>query len=140
MTAPQDPEAYIRSVEAFSRRAFSYRAEIIDLLATCRARGQQQMFDDLVFNAKFVSNALAILKRVGADNADAAKLGAELREMLEKTTTLLRTIVKESPDPGRQKFLDAFLTLSQSSMSNLTVLLAELSWVKNFMLDKNPSR
>jgi hypothetical protein len=135
-----DPQAFIAEAERFSGRTFRYRAEMTALLELSRARGQQQLFDDLVFHAKFVTNALQILKRVGADNADAVQLGAELNSMLEKTMTLLRTIIKESPGEFRQHILDDFLSLSQTSMTNLTALLAELAWVKNFMLDTRRAR
>ena len=135
-----DPQAFIAEAERFAHRSFRYRTEMATLLELSRARGQQQLFDDLVFHAKVVTNALQILKRVGADNADAVQLGAELNSMLEKTMTLLRTIIKESPGEFRQHLLDDFLALTQASMTNLTALLAELAWVKNFLLDKRASR
>ena len=140
MTMPQDSETFLRSVEQFAGKSFRYRREILELLDLSLARSQRQLFDDLVFNAKFITNALNILKRVGADNADAAKLGAELGEMMEKTTTLLRTIIKEAPEGPRQHFLDSILALNQGAMTNLTGLLAELSWVKNYQLDHRPPR
>lgn len=135
-----DPASWIRAAETFAARMFRHRDDITLLLETCRARNQQQLFDDLVFNAKFITNALQILKRVGADNADAAKLSVELREMMEKTSTLLTTIIKEIPDARRQRFLDTFLALSQPAMAELMTLLAELAWVKNFMLDQRSPR
>jgi predicted Zn-dependent peptidase len=135
-----DAAAFIGAAEAFAARAFRYRDDMTFLLEACRARHQQQLFDDLVFYAKFITNALQILRRVGADNADAVKLSAELRDMLEKTTTLLRTIVKEEPGERRQRFLDTFLALSQPSMAELTALCAELAWVKNYMLDQRAPR
>ncbi len=140
MTSPEEPRAFIAAAEAFAQRSFQYRREMVTLLELSRARAHEQLFDDLVFHAKFVTNALHILKRVGADNADAVPLGAELNRMLEKTSTILRTIIKESPGEFRQHILDTFLTLSQSSMASLTALLAELSWVKNYMLDARSPR
>jgi hypothetical protein len=138
--SPSDPAGFVRAAEAFASRPFHYREEITGLLEYCRQRGQQQLFDDLVFNAKFITNAFQILRRVGADNADTAKLSVELRDMMEKTTTILRTIVKEMPAERRARYLDAFLDLSHGSLGELTALLGELAWVKNYMLDERRAR
>jgi hypothetical protein len=99
-----------------------------------------QAMEDVVFNAKFITQALNVLKRVGPGNNDTAKLSAELNQMMEKTGTLLRTIMKESPEERKQHFLSTFLSLTGESMNNFTGLLYELHWMKNYLLDqKKPS-
>ncbi len=92
--------------------------------------------EDVVFNAKFITQALNVLKRVGPGNNDTAKLSGELNQMMEKTGTLLRTIMKESPEDMKQHFLGTFLSLNGESMNNFTGLLYELHWIKNYMLDQ----
>lgn len=134
--APADADDFVRAAEAYAGRTFRFRDDISGLLEHARARGHQQLFDDLVFNAKFITNAFQILRRVGADNADTAKLTVELRDMMEKTTTILRTIVKEMPEERRARYLSTFLDLSHGSLGDLTALLGELAWVKNYMLDR----
>jgi phosphoglycerate-specific signal transduction histidine kinase len=138
--ASSDAAGFVRAAEAFASRTFRFREEITGLLEHCRQRGQQQLFDDLVFNAKFITNAFQILRRVGADNADTAKLSVELRDMMEKTTTILRTVVKEMPAERRARYTSAFLDLTHGSLGELTALLAELAWVKNYMLDERRAR
>ena len=87
-------------------------------------------------SAKFITGAMQVLRRVGADSADAAKRANELRDMMEKTTTLVRTIVKEMPEAERQPLLDRFLAPTQDSLGEFALLLGELTRVKNYMLDQ----
>ena len=50
----------------------------------------------------------------------------------------MKTLVKESADPVKQKIVGTFLRLDQESMTAFMELLRELAWVKNWMVDGKP--
>ena len=136
MTPGMKTGQYLDAVEAFSGKKFQFRGEIGMLLECATARNMHQVFEDITFLAKFVTNASGVLKRVGPSHADAAKLVGEFKDNLEKVSTLLRTLVKEEPADARQQLLSRFFSLSHDSLDNLLVLLSELSRIKNYTLDQ----
>lgn len=97
-----------------------------------------QLFEDLVFLAKFLSKTYDLLRRIGPDGDGFQKISAEFQANLEKANTLVKTLVKESPESLKTKTVDRFLRLDQESMMAFMDLLRELAWVKNWMVDGKP--
>jgi hypothetical protein len=139
MTLRPETESYLDGVEQFVGKQFRYRSEIGLLIELAEARTMKQVFDDITFFAKFVSNAYIILKRVGPASKDIEKMSLEFKDKLEKVSTLLRTLIKEEQTDAKQQFVTRFLSLSNDSMNNLLELLYELSWIKNYSLDQKRS-
>lgn len=129
-------EQYLDSVEQHSHRTLHRRADIAFLLKAATTTPLQQLFEEITFQAKFVTNALHILQRIGTGTEDTIKLTSELNVGLEKVASMLRTLVKESPADVRQQFLQTYLAISPESLANLTSLLEELRLIKNFELDR----
>ena len=134
--ASPETEALLNNVELRSGKKFTCHVEIACLLDTAAARELPQMMEDILFYSKFITKASGILWRVGPSADETAKLAAEFRETIEKTSTLIRTLIKESPPEVKNHFVGKFLVLSQSSMETFLVLCKELSLVKNYLLDK----
>jgi len=133
-------EAFLDEVERASGNTFSRRADVGTLRELAHDCGKQQVFDDILFLAKFVSRAAKILGRPGLQTDDTAKLSAEFADQMEKASTLMRTLVKESPDETKEHFLSVYLSLRNESFQNLLDLFRELSWVKNFQVDASRDR
>ena len=127
---------FLDEVEHFAHRKFRYRKDIEQLVELTRRHKMQQVFDDVVFYAKFISNAYAVLNRSGTPSEDTLKLSNEFKEILEKTATLLRTMIKEGPDDVKQHVTMTYLSLTNDSMNAFLSLLYELSWIKNYILDE----
>ncbi len=96
------------------------------------------MLEDLVFIAKFLSKTYDLLRRIGPDGEGFQKISAEFQANLEKANTLVKTLVKESPDALKQNIVDKYLRLDQESMTAFMELMRELAWVKNWILDGKP--
>lgn len=136
MNIRKETETYLDTVEEYTHRKFRFRDEVGVLVDLAATRTMERLFDDILFLAKFVSNANAILKRTGTGSEDTVKLSAEFKENLEKASSLLRTLVKEAPEEIKQHFLSSFFSLSRDGMNNLLALLYELTWIKNYKLDR----
>lgn len=132
-----ETESFLQVVEQHARQRFRNRADVALLYEAASTPPLQQVFFDITFQAKFVTHAVQILKRVGAGSDDAQRLGIELNQALEKVSTLLRTLVKELPEETKQEFVQRYLSLSQEGMANLLPLLSELQWIKNYQLDRD---
>ena len=97
-------ESFIQNLEIYANRKLSFPKEIAWLLDFAR-HGMQQAFDDAIFHAKFVVKTQEIMKRIGPGGDGFDKLSAEFKVSLEKTTTLLKTLVKEAPEETKRNFM-----------------------------------
>ena len=135
MTIRPETVAFVDAVEKFANRRFRFRHEVTIIIELAEAHKMNQAFQDITFLAKFVSNAYHILKRTGMDSEETQKLSVQFKENLEKTSTLLRTLIQKAPEEEKRTLAHRFLSPSQDGMTTLLSLLYELSWVKNYLLD-----
>ena len=129
-------EEYLTEVEKAAQQKFRYRAQVSWLLTVVYARKLELVFEDVLFFSKFLSNAYSVLKREGVGSDTIGNLKQEFSVNLEKIHTLLRTIVKESEEPGRGEFIARFLSMTPECMEHLMALAKELTWIKNYNLDQ----
>lgn len=139
MTLRPETESYLSNVERFAKRTFRFRMEIGIIVELAATPSLRRALDDLLFIAKFVTNAFNVLKRVGSSTEDTVKLSAEFKDGMEKGSALLKTMVKEAPDDVKKIFLTKFLSHSHENLNDLLALFYELSWLKNYSLDNKPS-
>lgn len=123
------------NVEHFAQRKLRYRTHVAQLIELARERHQQRLFEDTIFLAKFLWNASGIMHRIGPADQGYPKLAAEFRDAVEKFSTLVKTLAKESPDEVKQSFILTFFAMTQESMDHLIALAADLSSVKNYIID-----
>lgn len=138
ITIRQETEQFLTDLEEFANRRFVHGREIGALLDEAREKGMMQVFEDLVFNAKFLSKTFDLLGRIGPDGEGFQKISQEFQTNLENANTQVKTLIKESPEPLKQRMVESFLRLDQQSMSAFMALVRELAWVKNWTLDGKP--
>lgn len=138
MTLRPETIRFLEDLEHFAGRKLMLREQVGQLLDLARGQGKMQVFEDLVFHAKFLSKSFDLMKRIGRDGDGYDKLAAEFQSGLEKTNALTKTLVKESPDQVKSRFIEDFFRLDQEGLSAFMNLLRDLSWVKNWMVDEKP--
>ncbi len=138
MEAHSDSQQFVEQLRIFASGRLNFPQEVTDLLDLSRDHHLEQVFLDAIFHAKFAVKTKDIMSRIGRDAQGYDKLSAEFQNSVEKTTTLLKTIFKEAPAETKQRFVNGFLRLDQESFGNLTKLLEDLSWVKNWEVDGRP--
>lgn len=135
MALRSETEQFITALELSANKKFRFREEIGLLLDEARRRGTMQVFEDLAFFAKFLSKSYDLMKRIGPDGEGYDKVAGEFRSTMEKSSTLLKTLVKETPDEVKRKFSQKFFGFDQESLSFLMSFMKEFAWVKNWMVD-----
>jgi hypothetical protein len=126
---------FVDDLQRYSNRKLVYPEEVGYLLDQATLRGLDQPLRDAIFHAKFAVKTREIMGRIGRDGEGFDKLSVEFENSIEKTSTLLKTIVKESPEEIKQHFIRDFFSLDQSSFGNFIRLLEDLGWVKNYEID-----
>ena len=130
-----ETERFLAALELSANRKFRFRSEIGILLDEARRAQKMQVFEDIAFFAKFLSKSYDLMKRIGPDGEGYDKVAGEFRSSIEKSTTLMKTLVKEAPDEIKQQFSGKFFHLDQDSLSALMSFMKELAWVKNWTVD-----
>lgn len=129
---------FLADLEVFAGRKLDRKAEIGILLDESRRSDRMQVFEDLIFFAKFLSKSFDLMRRIGPDGEGYGKVAAEFQTTMEKSTTLMKTLVKDLPEATKQEFTGKFFHLDQESLSFLMQLMRELAWVKNWTVDGKP--
>ncbi len=126
---------YLDELEKYARKNFVYRQEMGQLIELAWASNRTEVLEDAAFHAKFITRAFDIMRRIGKDAEGYSKMESEFKSSSEKALTLLRTLVKDSPDDLKQHFLKNFFSPSEENLPRVLQLLSELTWIKNWMVD-----
>lgn len=137
MTIRPETERFVNELEKYANLRLKYKEEIGLLLDQSAASGKREVFDDIVFFAKFIAKSQDLMKRIGPENEGYGKLASEFQSAIEKTTALMRTVVKDGPDEVKERFVEGFFRMDGESFASLMVFVRELAWVKNWMVDGN---
>ncbi len=129
---------FLADLQSHAGRQLNFPHEVGQILELARGHRLDQVFLDAIFHAKFAVKSKEVMGRIGADGEGFDKLATEFRNSVEKTSALLRTIVKESPDEIKQHFVRDFFGMDQESFANLLKLMEDLAWVKNWEVDGKP--
>ena len=134
--ANRDNDAFLDAVETFANRKFRYRSDLILLMNAAASHSAHGQFEEIIFLAKFLTNASNVLRRVGHPRDETGKLSDEFGQKLGQISNLIRALIAGISGEERLAFESRFTSLSQESMQRLMILLSELAWVKNFLLDR----
>jgi len=129
---------FIEELQRHFGRSLAFPQEVGYLLDQANENGLVELFRDAIFQAKFATKTREVMTRIGPDGEGFDKLSTEFRTSIEKTSTLLKTIIKESPDEIKQRFVKDFFSLDQLRFAQFIKLLEDLSWVKNWEVDGKP--
>jgi len=132
-------DSLLDDVERLAQRKLQYRAQISQLIEVARTRRRERLFEDAIFLAKFLWNANNLMHRIGPADQGFPKLSAEFRDALEKFSTTIKTLVKESPDDIKKSFISTFFATTQESLDHLLRLAGDLRWLKNYTIDTRQS-
>lgn len=138
-STPAETPELLDDVERFAERRFHYRSEIEILIQLATTNEQKKLFEEIIFLAKFLWSSYNVMQRIGPTGEGYTKLSSEFNDSLEKMTTLIKTLIRASPEDFKDKFKTLFFSISQGSMNNLLRLVADLSWLKNYSIDTRHS-
>ncbi len=135
MELQSQTKQFIENLQKEYGRTLSFPEEVCFLIDQTNMHRLDQPFRDAIFHAKFATKTREVMSRIGHDGEGYDKLSSEFQTSVEKASTLLKTIVKESPEEHKQQLVRNFFSLDQSSFSRLMKLFEDLSWIKNWEVD-----
>ena len=137
MPPEQNSAQFLDAVENHAGRKFQFRREVEFLIDSTGSPSASHSFEEIIFLAKFITNASNVLKRTGQSREETEKLSAEFKEKIGSVSALLAGLIGRASGDEQSSIVSRFLSPSFDSLNELLALLAELSWIKNYHLD-NP--
>ncbi|HWA06525.1 MAG TPA: hypothetical protein VG961_08255 [Ignavibacteria bacterium] len=126
--------------------------ELMVLIEIAAQSGKDKLFYDIQFSAKYLNGlgkilqsnvALTTQKKPGSNGeesqtADEAreKIMKEYKNNMVKFTNYLKDLLLDADEADRKEIEDKYLTLSRTSIVNLTTLIYDLSWLKRYLNSK----
>jgi hypothetical protein len=129
---------FMRQLERSSNRKLSFPDDVGNLLEAARQSQCMDAFEEAIFLAKFITKSAGVMQRIGPDGEGYDKLAAGVQTGIQKSSTLLQTISGHTPEGVRTKQSDSFFAINHEALERLMQLFADLTLVKNWMLDGKP--
>jgi hypothetical protein len=136
MEISRETRDFVRQIDELSNHRLTNQDDVAALVELAQTKDQRMRLEQIAFLAKFLSNTHAILKRSNSDTEGYGKLSSEFRVNLEKAVGELKSLIEEAPTALKESFSSKFLVLTGESFENLLSLLYDLSWIKNWYIDR----
>lgn len=121
--------------------------EVSSLIEITDALKQDKLFYDIQFAAKYLNGLGKILQSTVAISTDKnsngngttpenieakEKIKDEFKKNMKKITDDLKKLLEHADESFRTGFEEKYLSLSRTSLHNLTTLIYDLSWLKKY--------
>lgn len=130
----------LASLDVFSRHKLTRHNDLGVLIELSVLHHQRDVLDELAFLAKFTSRTYGIMQRIGIHGEGYDRLSREFTGTIEKSKSLIKTLLTDAPIADRQQFSSTYLTMSPESLQELLALCNDLGWYKNWMIDQRRQR
>ncbi len=125
----------IEAVDKFANGKLKLKDDLERLIDLSISRHKFELLEKSAFTAKYLQGLFAIIQRSDSVvNEEVFKrYKKEYAENIEKLRTYLQELLKDSSDFYIRIFCEKFLSLTQTSLSNLTDLCSDLAWLKMYL-------
>lgn len=131
----QTASDFINEVEKFSNSPLNTKAELIILVEEAAKNGKEKIFDDLIFNAKYIMSLIKMIERnpVNIQMENMGYMKKDFSVKLLKTSELVKQILSSSDEKIRNHFETNYFGPPGESLYNLNLLLADLERVETYL-------
>jgi hypothetical protein len=138
MNVHPDIAEFVANLEVFRGRKLHYPWEVGELLQIVLQTGLTNEFEDLIFQAKFLTRAQEVMKKIGFEAEGFDKLSAEFQSELTRSRDLLKILLGRTTEDIMRKYSDTFFTMETEGLFHLMQFYSDLSWIKNWQIDGRP--
>jgi hypothetical protein len=138
MTVRPQTLGFLRELQRSSNHKLFFADDVAHLLDGALQERKMEAFEEAIFLAKFITNSAGVMKRIGPDGEGYHKLSSEVQVGIQKASSLLQEISESCPDDVTLRQSTMFFAMSHEALERLMKLFADLTLVKNWVLDKNP--
>lgn len=151
MEITQETRNIIIDINEFSNNKLKNRNDVSLLFEALRKDdSNKQLFKDLIFTAKYLNGLGKVMMNSMTGKIDAQfreedkavmessaeKIREEYQKNIELLISQINTLLLQTDKDDMLSFKDRYLSMTRSSMVNLTSLIYDLSWVKKYYNEK----
>lgn len=130
-----ETKSFINEVNIFSKNRLQKIEDLEILTELSEKDNNQNVFNDIIFISKFMTNALTIMKRIGVAGDGYDKLITEYNKGMNDVKSKIELIINNLDSEKKDRFNKKYFQITHESMSNFVILLSDLTWVKNWKLE-----
>jgi hypothetical protein len=138
MTISPDIAKFVTDLEVYYNRKLNYPLEVGEILQIIVQTGLKNEFEELIFQAKFLVRMQDVMNQISNEAEGFEKLLAEFQSGAKRAMDLLKIIVGRADTDVAQKYSDTFFAMEIESFARLINLYSDLSWIKNWQIDRKP--
>jgi len=135
MTIRPDIVEFIANLEVFSKRKLNYPLEVSEIIQITVQTGLTNEFEELIFQAKFLTQTQNVMKQIGNEAEGFEKLSTEFNSGIKRSMDLLKVLVGRAPADVGMKYSNGFFAMETKSIARLMKLYSDLSQIKNWHID-----
>ena len=128
--------ALLSHLEDLSGKALQRRDDLGVLLEVSELHDRWNILEPLSFQAKFLARTFAIMRRIGIDGTGYDRLNHEFQAALDRVRAMVQDMLRGVTVVEGAQFADTYLAMSPDSLQNLLTLCEDLSWYKNWLIDR----
>jgi hypothetical protein len=126
----------LSDINEVSGKSLKRSLDLGALLQIAEEQSQKTMLDDLAFSAKFITKSFELMQRIGRDGNGYEKLSEEFSMQIKKSQEILKQLLDKTDAMTKAHFTGNYLEMNTLTMQNLMQLFHDLSWYKNYQIDK----
>jgi hypothetical protein len=136
MILHQSTKIILSDINEVSGKSLKRSLDLGALLQIAEEQSQKTMLDDLAFSAKFITKSFELMQRIGRDGNGYEKLSEEFSMQIKKSQEILKQLLDKTDAMTKAHFTGSYLEMNTLTMQNLMQLFHDLSWYKNYQIDK----
>jgi len=127
---------FLNELELSSGHQCTYPDAVSLLLERAWIENKTNIFDDLIFHAKFIVKTREVMNRIGQKVEGYEQLASEIQTNLEYAKKLIRILIELTEQ--KEEFEKQFFLIDAESFSRFLKLLSDLRLIKNWQIDGKP--
>jgi len=127
---------FLHELELSTGYQFIYPDAVSLILERACIENKTNIFDDLIFYAKFIVKTREVMNRIDQKAEGYEKLAAEIQTSIDHAIKLIRILIESTKQ--KEEFEKRFFLIETQSFSRFIELLSDLSWIKNWHIDGKP--
>lgn len=136
MTLSQTTKSLLSEITAASGSTLQRSMDLGTLLEIGSQHSLKNILDDLAFSAKFLIKSFDLMKKIGKGGEGYDKLETEFTSQIKKSHALILQLLEQTDAMTKTHFSGTYLSMDTIAMQNLMQLFHDLSWYKNYLIDK----
>ncbi|MBX7047186.1 MAG: hypothetical protein K1X86_15255 [Ignavibacteria bacterium] len=127
----------IFEIREYSGDTLLFYYDISILIENSFHSNKKNEFLDIIFRAKFLNGTLRIIQDEKSDASLKEKISSEYQSQLKDFIIRFKKLIEDFSPQEKELFEAKYLSLTTNSLNDMTMLIKDLTIIKNFSIDNS---